>query len=83
MAGHEAQFATNHLGHFRLTCALWPALVHARGARVVAVSSRGHQIAGIDFSDVDFRQRTYDKWIAYGQSKTANALFATRTCWIS
>jgi NAD(P)-dependent dehydrogenase (short-subunit alcohol dehydrogenase family) len=74
--GHEAQFATNHLGHFRLTLALWPALVAAKGARVVSVSSRGHQTAGVDFEDIDFRTRPYDKWIAYGQSKTANALFA-------
>ncbi|WP_102958183.1 oxidoreductase [Mangrovicella endophytica] len=74
--GHEAQFATNHLGHFRLTLGLWPALVAARGARVVSVSSRGHQIAGVDFEDIDFRVRRYDKWLAYGQSKTANALFA-------
>jgi NAD(P)-dependent dehydrogenase (short-subunit alcohol dehydrogenase family) len=73
--GHEGQFAVNHLGHYRLTCALWPALA-AQGARVVAVSSRGHQIAGIDFDDIDFRRRDYDKWVAYGQSKTANALFA-------
>ncbi len=73
--GHEGQFATNHLGHYRLVCALWPALA-AEGGRVVAVSSRGHQIAGIDFDDIDFDRRAYDKWIAYGQSKTANALFA-------
>lgn len=74
--GHEGQFATNHLGHYRLTCGLWPALVAAGTARVVAVSSRGHQIAGIDFDDIDFLRRPYDKWLAYGQSKTANALFA-------
>lgn len=74
--GHEAQLATNHLGHFRLTLGLWPALAAAEGARVVSVSSRGHQIAGVDFEDIDFRVRPYDKWIAYGQSKTANALFA-------
>ncbi|WP_037448247.1 oxidoreductase [Skermanella stibiiresistens] len=74
--GHEAQFATNHLGHFRLTAALWPALKAAGGARVVSVSSRGHQIAGVDFNDFDFKSRPYDKWTAYGQSKTANALFA-------
>ncbi|GAB3051173.1 SDR family NAD(P)-dependent oxidoreductase [Stenotrophomonas tumulicola] len=73
--GHEGQFATNHLGHYRLACGLWPMLQAAHGARVVAVSSRGHQISGIDFDDIDFRQRPYDKWIAYGQSKTANALF--------
>ncbi|TFW21675.1 oxidoreductase [Duganella callida] len=74
--GHESQFATNHLGHFRLTRHLWPALQRAQGARVVSVSSRGHQIAGIDFDDIDFREREYDKWVAYGQSKTANVLFA-------
>lgn len=74
--GHESQFATNHLGHFRLVCGLWPALVAAGGARVIAVSSRGHQIAGVDFDDIDFLSRPYDKWNAYGQSKTANALFA-------
>ena len=74
--GHEAQFATNHLGHFRLTLGLWPSLVAAGDARVVSVSSRGHQIAGIVFEDIDFRVRAYDKWVAYGQSKTANALFA-------
>lgn len=72
---HESQFATNHLGHYRLTCGLWPALVAGK-ARVIALSSRGHQIAGIDFEDIDFQQRPYDKWVAYGQSKTANALFA-------
>jgi NAD(P)-dependent dehydrogenase (short-subunit alcohol dehydrogenase family) len=75
-AGHESQFATNHLGHFRLTCGLWPALRASGNARALAVSSRGHQIAGIDFDDIDFNRRTYDKWTAYGQSKTANALFA-------
>ena len=74
--GHEGQFATNHLGHYRLTCGLWPALVAAGSARVVAVSSRGHQIAGVDFADIDFQHRPYDKWVAYGQSKTANVLFA-------
>ncbi|MHC8320030.1 oxidoreductase [Pseudomonas sp. GB2N2] len=74
--GHEGQFATNHLGHYRLTCGLWPALLAADSARVIAVSSRGHQIAGVDFEDVDFVRRPYDKWVAYGQSKTANALFA-------
>lgn len=74
--GHESQFSINHLGHYRLTCGLWPALVAAGSARVVAVSSRGHQIAGMDFDDTDFQRRPYDKWVAYGQSKTANALFA-------
>ncbi|MFY1664348.1 oxidoreductase [Pseudomonas sp. Pseu.R1] len=74
--GHESQFAINHLGHFRLVCGLWPVLAAAGAARVVAVSSRGHHIAGVDFDDIDFTHRAYDKWAAYGQSKTANALFA-------
>lgn len=71
--GWEAQFATNHLGHYALVNLLWPAL--RGGARVVAVSSAGHHQSGIRCDDVQFTQ-TYDKWLAYGQSKTANALFA-------
>jgi len=74
--GHEGQFSTNHLGHFRLVKALWPALVKAQGARVISVSSRGHQITGVEFDDIDFRNRPYERWSAYGQSKTANVLFA-------
>ncbi len=74
--GYESQFAVNHLGHFQLICRLWPALVAAEGARVVALSSYGHRRAGVDFHDPNFQRREYDPWIAYGQSKTANALFA-------
>jgi len=74
--GYESQFATNHLGHFQLTARLWPALKSANGARVVSVSSRGHQRAGVDFDDPNFERRAYEKWAAYGQSKTANVLFA-------
>jgi NAD(P)-dependent dehydrogenase (short-subunit alcohol dehydrogenase family) len=74
--GFESQLATNHLGHFQLAARLWPALVRANGARVIALSSRGHARSGIDFDDPHFERRAYDKWIAYGQSKTANALFA-------
>jgi NAD(P)-dependent dehydrogenase (short-subunit alcohol dehydrogenase family) len=74
--GYEAQFSTNHLGHFQLTCRLWPALRRAGGARVVALSSYGHRRAGVDFDDPNFERRQYDRWVAYGQSKTANALFA-------
>jgi NAD(P)-dependent dehydrogenase (short-subunit alcohol dehydrogenase family) len=74
--GHESQFSTNHLGHFRLTARLWPALSRAKAARVVVFSSGGHQIAPVDFEDIDFQRRPYDKWVAYGQSKTANVLFA-------
>jgi NAD(P)-dependent dehydrogenase (short-subunit alcohol dehydrogenase family) len=74
--GFESQLATNHLGHFQLTALLWPALLKASGARVVALSSRGHVRSGIDFDDPNFERRPYDKWVAYGQSKTATALFA-------
>ncbi|MFJ8630520.1 SDR family NAD(P)-dependent oxidoreductase [Streptomyces sp. NPDC093568] len=72
--GWEAQFATNHLGHFALVNRLWPA-IEPGGARVVSVSSRGHHLSGIRWDDVHWR-RGYDKWEAYGQAKTANVLFA-------
>jgi NAD(P)-dependent dehydrogenase (short-subunit alcohol dehydrogenase family) len=71
--GWEAQFATNHLGHFALVNRLWPAV--ADGARVVVVSSRGHHFGGVRWDDVHF-EHGYDKWLAYGQAKTANVLFA-------
>lgn len=71
--GWEAQFATNHLGHFALVNRLWPALTG--GARVVSVSSTGHRRSAIRWDDLQF-ETAYDKWQAYGQSKTANALFA-------
>lgn len=74
--GFESQLATNHIGHFQLTLRLWPALVKAQGARVIALTSAGHRRAGVDFEDPQFERREYDKWAAYGQSKTANALFA-------
>lgn len=74
--GYEAQFATNHLGHFQLTARLWPALRQAQGARVVCVSSLGHRQAGVDLDDPHFLRQPYDKWRAYAQSKSANALFA-------
>lgn len=74
--GYESQFATNHLGHFQLTSRLWPALAAAQGARIVAVSSQGHHFAPVDFDDPNFERRDYDPWIAYGQAKTANVLFA-------
>lgn len=73
--GWEAQFGTNHLGHYALVNLLWPAIAAGGGARVVAVSSRGHHRGGIRWDDVQF-ERGYDKWEAYGQAKTANVLFA-------
>lgn len=72
--GWELQLATNHLGHFALVNRLWPLLVG--GARVVSVSSGGHQFGGIRWDDLDFRRDGYDKWLAYGQAKSANVLFA-------
>ncbi len=74
--GWELQFATNHLGHFALTLALHPALAAAGGARVVSVSSSAHQRSPVVFEDLFFAFRQYDPMLAYGQSKTANALFA-------
>ncbi len=74
-AGWESQFATNHMGHFLLTCLLAPALRRGAPARVVNLSSTGHKIAGVDFDDPHFERRAYDKWQAYGQAKTANVLF--------
>ncbi|MFG3252515.1 SDR family NAD(P)-dependent oxidoreductase [Streptomyces sp. NPDC048172] len=71
--GWEAQFAVNHLGHHALVNRLWPAL--APGARVVAVSSAGHQLSDVRWDDLHFT-RGYDRWQAYGQAKTANVLFA-------
>ncbi|MEA5360113.1 SDR family NAD(P)-dependent oxidoreductase [Amycolatopsis sp., V23-08] len=73
--GWEAQFATNHLGHFALVNRLWPAV--AEGARVVALSSRGHHNSPMRWDDVMFTQG-YEKWAAYGQAKTANVLFAVQ-----
>jgi NAD(P)-dependent dehydrogenase (short-subunit alcohol dehydrogenase family) len=72
----ESQFGTNHLGHMILACRLAPALLKAGHARVVALSSIGHRRSPIHFDDPNFEHRPYDKWEAYGQSKTANSLFA-------
>ncbi len=74
--GWELQFATNHLGHFGLATGLHPALAEAGHARVVSVSSAGHLRSPIVFEDIHFSERAYDPWLAYGQSKTANVLFA-------
>jgi NAD(P)-dependent dehydrogenase (short-subunit alcohol dehydrogenase family) len=78
--GWESQFAINHLGHFALTTALLPSLLKAGvvtgDARVVCLSSTGHKICGVDFDDIHFERREYNKWKAYGQAKSANAMFA-------
>lgn len=73
--GWEAQFGTNHLGHFTMTVGLWPLLID-EGARVISLSSTGHKASDIRWDDPMFEHGDYDKWIAYGQAKTANALFA-------
>jgi NAD(P)-dependent dehydrogenase (short-subunit alcohol dehydrogenase family) len=74
--GWELQFATNHLGHFRLATGLHDALAAAGGARVVSVSSLAHLESPVVFDDIMFQNRAYEPWSAYGQSKTANILFA-------
>jgi NAD(P)-dependent dehydrogenase (short-subunit alcohol dehydrogenase family) len=75
-SGHEMQFATNHLGHFALAIGLHDALAAADSARVVSVSSGGHLRSPVVFDDIDYAFRDYDPFGAYGQSKTANVLFA-------
>jgi NAD(P)-dependent dehydrogenase (short-subunit alcohol dehydrogenase family) len=74
--GWEMQFATNHLGHFALATGLHEALAEAGGARIVSVSSSGHLRSPVVFDDIGFTEREYEPWLAYGQSKTANVLFA-------
>jgi NAD(P)-dependent dehydrogenase (short-subunit alcohol dehydrogenase family) len=74
--GYELSFATNHLGHFQLVTRLWPALRKAHGARVVMVSAWAHSRSPIVFEDINYNHRDYESWSAYGQSKTANILFA-------
>ncbi|MBP2322533.1 NAD(P)-dependent dehydrogenase (short-subunit alcohol dehydrogenase family) [Kibdelosporangium banguiense] len=73
--GWELQFATNHLGHFGLATGLYPALA-AGHARVVSVASSGHLFSPVVFEDIHFTTREYQPWVGYGQSKTANILFA-------
>ena len=72
--GWEMQIGTNHLGHFALTVPLLPMLVD--GGRVIVLSSAGHRFSDVDLDDPNFERTEYDPWVAYGRSKTANALFA-------
>lgn len=74
--GIESQLATNYLSQFQLTAKLWPALKKAGGARVINVSSYGHQMASFNFDDPNFLYREYETLQGYGQSKTASNLFA-------
>ena len=73
--GFESQFGTNHLGHFLFTCLIAPALIDGTPSRVVNLSSSGHLMNNIDLDDPNFQNRPYDKWLAYGASKTANVQF--------
>jgi NAD(P)-dependent dehydrogenase (short-subunit alcohol dehydrogenase family) len=75
-SGYEMQFATNHLGHFALATGLHQWLATAQGARVVSVASIGHLFSPVVFDDLHYRFRPYDQWTSYGQSKSANVLFA-------
>jgi NAD(P)-dependent dehydrogenase (short-subunit alcohol dehydrogenase family) len=72
--GFEIQFGTNHLGHFELTRLLTPQLLAADGARIVILSSDGHRMSDVDLDDPNWERRDYDKFAAYGASKTANVL---------
>jgi NAD(P)-dependent dehydrogenase (short-subunit alcohol dehydrogenase family) len=75
--GFELQFGTNHLGHFALTGLLLPNLLPVDGSRVVVVASIAHNIrAKIDFDDLQWEKRPYNRVAAYGQSKLANLMFA-------
>ena len=74
--GFELQFGSNHIGHFYFTQKLMPALLKADSARVVALSSMAHRMSPVVFDDIQYQHRPYEKWQAYGQSKTANILFA-------
>jgi NAD(P)-dependent dehydrogenase (short-subunit alcohol dehydrogenase family) len=75
-SGYEMQFATNHLGHFVLATGLHASLAAASDARVVSVASIGHLFSPVVFDDLHYRFRPYDQWTSYGQSKSANVLFA-------
>ncbi len=74
--GWESQFGINHMGHFALTAGLTPLLQRTENARVVALSSTAHKMSDILWDDIQYQRTPYDKWRAYGQAKTANALFA-------
>lgn len=73
--GFESQFGVNHLAHHAFTVGLLPCLRAAAGARVVCLTSSAHRRSDIHYQDPNYRHRPYDAWDAYGQSKTANALF--------
>ena len=72
----ESQFAINHIGHFLLTKELMKTMADTEGSRFVSLSSSAHALTGILWDDIHFNKQPYDKWMAYGQSKTASSLIA-------
>ncbi|GAA6181364.1 SDR family NAD(P)-dependent oxidoreductase [Shimia sp. NS0008-38b] len=74
--GWESQFGVNHMGHFALTQAIMGLLSAAKAPRVVTLSSTAHKMSPVRWGDIQYIEADYDKWQAYGQAKTANALFA-------
>ena len=74
-SGSEAQFGTNHLGHFALTGRLMSLLINSPGSRIVSVSSLAHRDESIDLEAIQFTRENYNRWRAYGRSKLANLLF--------
>lgn len=74
--GIESQLATNYVGHALLTSLLAPAMLRAEKSRLVSLSSSGHQASGVIAEDINWEQKKYNKWAAYGQSKTGNSLLA-------
>ena len=77
LQGFESQLGVNHIAHFVFTNRLLGALKSGKGGRIVVLTSGAHKIASVDLDDMNWESREYDKWAAYGASKTANALFAT------
>ena len=74
--GLEWQLGVNHVGHFLLMRTIMKALRAANGARLVTLSSIAHRMGNVDFADMNYDQRSYDKWQAYGQAKSAQSLMA-------
>ena len=74
--GWESQFAVNHIGHFLLTKELMDSMAENDNAKFVSLSSSAHSLTGILWDDIHFQNNPYDKWMAYGQSKTASSLIA-------
>lgn len=76
--GNEFQLSTNYLGHALLVSELAAPMAKAQGSRLVSLSSTGHHYSPVDLEDLNFERRPYDKWLSYGQSKTASSLLAVK-----